>query len=102
MPNKLAFHLGMHSGRRLSPDATALALGLRLEADDVLRLWEGFGFHFEPVAAGHELVTIMLASKHRTLIGAEATRRGLDMPELCGLVLATVVRDDLFAAVVDG
>ena len=44
---------------------------------------------------------VFMSAKHGTKIGLEATRRGIEMPELCARTLEVMCRDDLSAAVLD-
>ncbi|WIJ26599.1 hypothetical protein [Devosia sp. RR2S18] len=46
-------------------------------------------------------VPVPLAAKFRTTLAAEASRRGIDLPELVARMAETICRDGLFGAVLD-
>ncbi|MEO9299001.1 hypothetical protein [Devosia alba] len=46
-------------------------------------------------------VPVPLAAKFRTTLAAEATRRGMELPELVAKMAETICRDGLFGAVLD-
>ena len=95
MDNLTAFWIGCLAGHLLQPEAIADRLGRPLA--DVVAAMDGYTVPVVP--AGHEVLTILLAAKTRTPMAREAHRRGLYMPDLASLTLATVARDNLFEAV---
>jgi len=46
-------------------------------------------------------VPVPLSGRHRTVLAAEALRRGMELPELVARMAETICRDGLFGAVLD-
>lgn len=103
LPNRLSAQIGFRIARRVAPAQIAAELGHGLTAEDVLRFCAEVGVEPPaPLARGVKIVDVVLASKHRTKLAAEARQRGIVLPDFCSQVLSTIARDRLLAAILEG
>lgn len=71
-------------------------------ANDVTAMLSDWGLKQKGSRHSYAAVPVELTGMHRTRLADEAQRRGMEMPELLAKITATICRDELFDAVLDG
>lgn len=100
--NRKAFWIGVYAGQGLTTPAICDRLADGVTPNVVRAMASDWGFTLpDDVPSSYGPVRVMLAAKDRTRIAAEAKARGVDMPDLCRMVLSQIARDQLWKAVLD-
>lgn len=102
MRNRLIAHIGYLSARPgATPEEISAAMEGRVSPADVLAVWERAGFSPKVLLPGYEIISVLLAGRHRTMICREGEKRGMDMPDFAAAILSRTADDGLFSAVLD-
>lgn len=99
--NKKCFWIGVHTARGLTAQSVCAKLNDGATPNMITAMWSHWGY---AASVGHHTyaaVPVPLSGIHRTMIDAEAERRGIDLQDLCRTVLENVAKDQLFAAIID-
>lgn len=100
--NRIMARIGyLSAGYGVTPESVSAAMEGEVSPADVSTAWQLFGFAPKVLLPGHEVISVAMAGRHRTLICQEAQRRGMDLPDLSGAILSRTADDGLFAALLD-
>jgi hypothetical protein len=65
----------------------------------ITAMWSHWEYSVTTTEHTYAAVPVPLSGIHRTMIDAEAERRGMDIQDLCQAILETTARDDIFKAI---
>jgi len=97
--NKRAFWIGVHTGRGLTAQRICDRLADGVQPNMITAMWSHWEYSVTTTEHTYAAVPVPLSGIHRTMIDAEAERRGMDIQDLCQAILETTARDDIFKAI---
>lgn len=99
--NRRAFDIGVMTGRGLTAQRICDRLGDGVMPNMITGMWSFWGHTSDASHHTYAAVSVPLSGIHRTMIDAEAERRGMDIQEICQAVLETTARDDMWKAILE-
>lgn len=100
--NRKAFWIGVHTGRGLTAQRICDRLNDGVQPNMITAMWSHWEYSVTTTEHTYAAVPVPLSGIHRTMIDAEAERRGMDIQELAQAILESVARDQLWTAVLEG
>jgi len=100
--NRKAALVASMAARGYTAKTIAFSLADGTTVNEVTAMLSDWGLKQKGSRHSYAAVPVELTGMHRTRLADEAQRRGLEMPELVAKITATICRDELFDAVLDG
>lgn len=97
--NRRAFWIGVYTGRGLTAQRICDRLADGVQPNMITAMWSHWEYSVTTTEHTYAAVPVPLSGIHRTMIDAEAERRGMDIQELSQAILETTARDDIFKAI---
>lgn len=97
--NRKAFWIGVYTGRGLTAQRICDRLADGVQPNMITAMWSHWEYSVTTTEHTYAAVPVPLSGIHRTMIDAEAERRGMDIQDLCQAILETTARDDIFKAI---
>jgi len=99
--NRKAFWIGVHTGRGLTAQRICDRLADGVQPNMITAMWSHWEYSVTTTEHTYAAVPVPLSGIHRTMIDAEAERRGMDIQDICQAVMETVSREELWKAVLE-
>lgn len=97
--NEKAFWIGVYTGQGLTAASICARYKDGSQPNMITAMWSSWGYAAKESHHTYAAVPVALSGIHRTMIDAEAERRGMDIQELSQAILETTARDDIFKAI---
>lgn len=97
--NRKAFWVGVHTARGLTAVRVCERLKDGVTPNVITAMWSDWGYASRETNHTYAAVSVPLSGIHRTMIDAEAERRGMDMQDICRAVLETTAKENLWKAI---
>lgn len=99
--NRKAFWIGVYTGRGLTAHRICDRLADGVTPNVISKMTSEWGYYPDAGLHTYAAVPVPLSGIHRTIIDAEAERRGMDIQDICQAVMETVSREELWKAVLE-
>jgi len=99
--NQRAFWIGVYMGQGVTAQRVCDRLADGATPNMITAMTSFWGYHTDAGEHTYAPVRVPLSGIHRTMIDAEAERRGMQAPDLCRAVLETMAKEKLWKAILD-